>query len=634
MPNPTKNQKKTKITTNKACRNINLDIEAEQRRSFAVRSEDVNGEDRCVEMSFSSETPVRRWFGFEVLSHEPGDVDLSRLRNKAPFLMDHNPRDQRGVIEDANLDGKKGRAKARLSTSDKGEELLTDIRDEIRPKISVGYELVELIDYWVDEDENEYYKFRWMPYEISSVSIEADTAVGIGRSKPVETANKRKFELVRGNHTVDEDVIETQEDLEPESSQERNKTTPATPSNGGGNGEDVTNERQRCTEIMALGRQFGMEKDADKAIQENTSLDEFRAQVLKNVRTNKEGTRSTDMDLGLTSEDKNRYSLANAIKANISGNWRKAGFERAVSTALAEKNGKDARGFFVNYEVLGGLGRAQDTKTEAAGGALVANELHSEQFIALLRPYSLAATLGVRFMTGLVGNVDIPKLLRGSSFYWIDEGDDAPETNVSFGVVKMKPNTVAGAVPLTRRLLQQSTPDVDMVIRDDMLQGLGLAIDKAIFVGTGVGNEPLGIVNQTGVNAVDLNALGLSHTGMVNFETAIENADVMTSNIRYACNATTKGTLKVTPRNANSERYLWEDNEVNGYMAYMMKWLQNDAVLAGDFSQAMFGTWGVLDMMVDKTTKAASGGTVLRVFQDGDVACRHAKAFAYGRKTI
>ena len=125
----------------------------------------------------------------------------------------------------------------------------------------------------------------------------------------------------------------------------------------------------------------------------------------------------------------------------------------------------------------------------------------------------------------------------------------------------------------------------------------------------------------------------MSHAGLVAFETEIEEADALTGGLQYLTRPRTKGTLKTTPRNANSERYLWEDNQLNGYPAECSKWLDNDAVLAGDFSQSMFGTWGVLDLMVDKSTKAASAGTVLRVFQDGDVALRHPKAFAYGKKT-
>jgi len=599
-----------------------------QARTFTFKREEINEEERTVELSFSSETAVERWFGMEILGHESGECDLSRLNNAGAFLMDHLLRDQRGVVEKAWVENGKGRAIVRLSTTERGEELFKEMRDGIRPHISVGYRILEIIHVKRDENDVDWYRAtKWQPYEISSVAVPADSDVGLGRNDEIET---QTFNVqLRGIQVeVKKDKIEEKHGGSGEQQRSKQDDKKAPVQSQG----DIQAERSRCQEITQLGRQFDMGREADDAIANNISANQFRKDVLKKVRSQQDKPAGTEMDLGLTDKEISRYSLINAMRANMSGNWKKAGFEREVSVALAEMQGKDARGFMVNYEVLGNMGRGQDTKTPAAGGALVANELHSDKFIELLRPNSMAAQLGVRFVTGLVGNVDIPKLLSGSSFYWIDEGADVTDSDAAFGVVQMSPKTVAGSVPITRRLMQQSTPDADMLIRDDMLQGLGLAIDQAIFAGSGSGFEPLGIINQTGVNAIDLNTLDLSHAGLVAFETAIENADALTGDLKYTCNANTKGTLKTTAINANSENYLWNDNELNGYPAHMVKWLAANALLAGDFRQAMFGTWGVLDLMVDKATKAASGGTVLRVFQDGDVAVRHAKAFAYGQK--
>lgn len=608
-----------------------------QVRTLTLKRELVDVENRTVELSFSSETAVERWWGMEILGHAPGECDLSRLSNAGAFLMDHAMNDQRGVVEKAWIDQDKGRAIIRLSNSKRGQELLEEMRDGIRPHISVGYRILEIIHTKRDENDVDWYRAtKWQPYEISSVSVPADTAVGLGRQaddKP-QTFNV----TLRGIPDMGDKTQNTEQkpggtETKRQGDNTDQRNAPATTTPAVDPAKAVANERKRCAEITAMGREFNMGRQADDAIANDISVDKFRKDVLAAVRTGQVATQSTDIQLGLTDQEKKRYSLVNAVRANISGNWKDAGFEREVSVALAEKMGKDSRGFMVNYEVMANMGRAQDTKSVAAGGALVADEHHSEKFIELLRPRSVAAKLGVRMVTGLVGNVDIPKMLSGSSFYWIDEGADSPESEASFGIVQMSPKTITGSVPITRRLMQQSTPDIDLLIRDDLLDGLALGIDQGIFAGTGTGFQPLGIKNQSGIHAIDLNTLGLSHAGLVAFETEIEEADALTGGLQYLTRPRTKGTLKTTPRNANSERYLWEDNQLNGYPAECSKWLDNDAVLAGDFSQSMFGTWGVLDLMVDKSTKAASAGTVLRVFQDGDVALRHPKAFAYGKKT-
>ncbi|WP_243756191.1 phage major capsid protein [Shewanella sp. BF02_Schw] len=545
--------------------------------------------------------------------------------------MDHNTRDHRGAIESALIEQNKGRATIRLSKSERGEELWSDMRDGIRPHVSVGYRILEIVHVKRDESGMDWYRAtKWQPYEISSVSVPADTSVGLGRSDESEDVTDFNIEMRELN--MDEDEV-----LELEEEQTRDKKpvakprakAPAVPVD-----ENAIRQKEteRCQEIMAMGQQFGLGREADEAVKSQHSVDQFRQLVLKAVREKKAKPAGTEMNLGLSDKDVRRYSLINAVRASITGNWKGAGLEREVSVALADKMGKDARGFYVNYEVLSQLGRAAQSTGAGMGGELVATDLWSSQFIDLLRPNSIAAGLGVRFATGLVGNVDIPKMTSGSSFYWIDEDEDGTESNVGLGIIKMSPKTIAGAVPITRRLMQQSTPDIDLLVRDEMLRGIGLGIDKAVFLGTGLNNQPLGIKNQTGVHAIPIPAGGWDWKTIVAFETAVAESNALAANMAYAMRPSLRGTLKTTEKAAGTAKYLWDGDQVNGYPGVVSTQLETDAMLHGDFSQALVGMWGALDLTVDKSTKAASGGTVLRVFQDADVAVRHGAAFAYGKK--
>ncbi|WP_281629185.1 phage major capsid protein [Vibrio sp. St2] len=604
-------------------------------RTLTLKREAINEEERTIELSFSSEHPVERWFGYEILGHEPGECDLSLLNNNGAYLMDHNPRDQRGAIKEAFIDKKKGRAVVRLSKNERGEELLQDMIDGIRTHVSVGYDIQEIIHIKRDENERDWFRVtKWQPYEVSSVSVPADQTVGMGRNKD-DTIEPKIFNVqLRG--------IDMGDTAAPKKAGETNTATP--PANNGERGHDTPspkpldaagirkNEQQRCADIHEMGQQFGLEKEAQIAIREGTQTDAFREQVLSAVRTKQVTPTGTDMDLGLTESDVRSYSLVRAVRASASGKWKNAGFEREVSMALADKMGKDARGFYVNYEVLSQLGqRNKQSTADGVGGELVATELWSNQFIDMLRPHSIASQLGVRFATGLVGNVDIPKMMSGASFYWIDEDEDVTDSAIGLGMVKMSPKTIAGAVPMTRRILQQSTPDIDMIIRDELLQGIGLGIDRAVFLGTGTGAEPLGIKNQTGVHAIQVPAGGFDWKTIVDFETAVAESNALSANMAYAMRPSMRGALKVTEKSAGTAKYLWEGNQVNGYPGVVSTQLEQKAILHGDFSQALVGMWGALDLMIDKSTKAASGGTVLRAFQDADVAVRHGAAFGYGK---
>ena len=152
-------------------------------REFNLDRKAIDEEARTVALSFSSETPVERFFGDEILDHNPESVDLGRLRNKAPLLLNHNPDDQIGVVESATIEDGKGRAIVRFSKSARAQEIFQDVVDGIRTGISVGYRIIEMK---LEETKGEVDVYRatlWQPFEISSVPIAADVGVGVGRSE-------------------------------------------------------------------------------------------------------------------------------------------------------------------------------------------------------------------------------------------------------------------------------------------------------------------------------------------------------------------------------------------------------------------------------------------------------------------
>lgn len=158
-----------------------------QYRNLDIKSGNIDEENRTVEVSFSSEIPVERYFGNEILDHNAKSVDLSRLNNSAAVLEDHAG-SQIGVVEGAKIEDKRGFAVLRFSRNGRGAEVFQDIVDGIRRNISFGYQLKDLT---LESEENDIPTYRsnsWMPFEISVVGTPADATIGIGRSK--ETQNE------------------------------------------------------------------------------------------------------------------------------------------------------------------------------------------------------------------------------------------------------------------------------------------------------------------------------------------------------------------------------------------------------------------------------------------------------------
>jgi len=95
-------------------------------RTFTIQSRAVDDEARTVEISFSSEEPYERYFGSEVLSHNPQSVRLARLNGGAAVLVNHDSGDQVGVVDSARIDDDmKGRAVIRFSKSQRGQDVFS-----------------------------------------------------------------------------------------------------------------------------------------------------------------------------------------------------------------------------------------------------------------------------------------------------------------------------------------------------------------------------------------------------------------------------------------------------------------------------------------------------------------------------
>ena len=153
-------------------------------RSASIDLGKVDKEKRIVPIALSSEYPVDRGWYVEILSHDPGNVDLSRVNNRHPFLLNHNQDNQIGVIVDgsANIGTDRIlRMNVRMGKSGQAEEIFQDILDGIRTHVSVGYEQTKELSVTRDEHGKETVIFAWKPYEASVVPVPADPTVGVGR---------------------------------------------------------------------------------------------------------------------------------------------------------------------------------------------------------------------------------------------------------------------------------------------------------------------------------------------------------------------------------------------------------------------------------------------------------------------
>jgi HK97 family phage major capsid protein/HK97 family phage prohead protease len=630
------------------------------RREAEVGHIDV--EARIVELSFSSEVEYERWWGIEILGHDAHEVDLSRLSNKAAVLWMHNWDDQRGVVESVRIDGdRKGRAVVRFSKSEAGEQLFQDIVDGIVTKVSVGYTIegIKLVE--ERENMDVYRVTAWTPFEISMVSVPADDTVGVGRGaeKPQEEAPQKQAETSTSikDSAATRATIEDQTNMKFRTFRDAQGNLCRVAVNE--SGEDVgqpeiieaagrehaagaTTERTRAAEILALGDQYAgsiptARELAAAAVRDGHSRAQFQDALLAafNQRAAQPlSEQNANADVGMSDAEVRRYSFLNVIRALANPNdtraQKAAAFEIECGRAAEKTLGRTAQGILVPPDVLSRA--AMSTTQSDLGSTLVQTDVMRGSFIDLLRNRTVVMQLAT-VISGLVGNVDIPKQLADGQAYWVGEGGDAQETGFKLGQISFNPKTLGAFTEITRRLLNQTSAGVEGMVRADLIRAIAQAIDLAGWYGTGTEYQPLGLKNQSGINAVPFATAGQpTFAELVQMETevAADNADI--GSMAYVGNARFRGHAKTAVKFASAgSATIWEPgNTVNGYRTEITNQVANNDVFFGNFADFVIGLWGGLDLTVDPFSLSKSGGVRIVAFQDVDMGLRRKESICVG----
>lgn len=669
-----------------------------------VRALEPGAEDDGIlrlRLSVSSETPYLRqsWFEepwVEVLGHKAAEVDLSRLNGGAVVLANHDrysaigntPLAAIGAVERAWIEGGRLLADVALSRRESLADLRQDIADGLVRNVSIGYAINERVLTRAAGDEPPVYRVtRWQPHEISLVDIPADASVGLGRAADDTQSRTPQYRVV----DLPALGINTGAKAMPEDDVQAVVTPSAAPQHAAraadisvSGGDSLAAERARAREILAIGRQFDVSDLADAAIDAGTSLDAFRQQVLGRMRDTGKIRVAESPEIGMSEAEVKQFSFCRAMlaAADPANAHRIAPFEMEASRAAQDKRGDSrdkireaamtipvdvlSRGLVVpqdmarsaarmllsrvqrNAGAYGDMMRDLVVGTPTAGGNLVATELLAGSFIELLRNAMVLDRLGVTMLRDLNGNIAIPAQTGGATGYWVGENIAiTSESQQTIGQVTLTPKTVGAYTDFSRRLLLQSSMDVEMFVRADLAATLAQMIQSAAINGAG-GSEPTGLLNTVGIGSVAGGAHGLAPTydHMVDLETAVSVANADVGNLAYLTNAKVRGKLRKTQVFASTNgKAVWTSGrergvgEVLGYDAYVTNSVPSNltkgtsngvcsAIAYGNWSDMIMGMWGGIDLMLDPYTGATAGTKRVVALQDLDVALRRVASFA------
>lgn len=548
-----------------------------------------------VEMALSSDKPVDRWYGTEILSHDPAHIRQARLKQGIPLLFNHDMDQHLGVSTGYEIDGGTLRTTSRFGSNPLALEKELDVRTEILKDNSVGYMVYE----WeITEDKNGVRTMKaidWEPFEGSLVTVPADAkGSGVGRNTgegevPVKYSF-RKLDETADSEASDDDDSEDDDDEDDENdagSESERTTTPAAQRiiMAEQTVDLAAANKTRIEGLRSLLKSNPKEFPADefaRSVAEDVTVASAKEAVADKIIANSQrsnvNTLGDDVMDAMSAKEQRSYSLRNvycaAINQRAPGTFKdkesEAGLEREVSDTLRKgASERGITGFGSGIVIPSATTRslvagAQQRAIAAGGNAGTATNFTVvvPDPIELLRSKTVTLALGARMMTGLHGALKMPRQNAAGQSNWLAEGGGVVNTDPTLDAIGMTPHRLSMFNSYYLEFLAQSALAVDSFLSEDRMAVLARSLDFAGLAGPGTGNSPLGLTNQTGLAAIlsgtTRNANGtvtagaggvpLTYVDCNNFEAAIATANGDIGTLGWALTPKVRAALRSTPK--------------------------------------------------------------------------------------
>ena len=596
-------------------------------RAMHLDDKAIDEETRTVRVGVSSEEPVKRQFGMEVMDHTKENMNLEFLNSgRAPLLLDHDMEKQIGVVESVELDenARRLRASVRFGKGEQASEVFNDVVDGIRQNISVGYRVDKKVER--EDDPEDYYRVATTPMEISIVSIPADQSnlVGVGRSSSETLKSTIQIKEKDMSEKIDLDAVRA---------------------------EAAKSASKNAKEIMTLARKHNKADLGEDAIGRGIDIAEFRGELLDVIGNDK------PLDTPVTvieqsAKEKRTYSLGRMIQAQVTGDWKNAGYERELSDEITKRTGKQSQGFYVpDFAWRSGV------MTTAATGAIAGENVtdqfvptiqRGDLFIEALRAKQVMANLGVTYLGGLTNRVRMPKIATGAAAGFVEEAGDVSDQSPTDAGVTLQPRTLGAFATMSRLLMLESIPAIEQIVQDDLLRSIADKIEYYAINGSGSSGQPTGILTDGNVNNLDISAgtdvAALTWADITDLVKLVEedNGVVNAATLGFLTNPKVKAKMANTVKVATTDSVMLLNDPWNAIYGYKAEFTNNvpsdldpgdggsdaSAMIFGDFSQLMVGLFGAPSIIVDPYSGSKSGDVQISVMQEVDVALRNAISFA------
>ena len=315
-----------------------------------------------------------------------------------------------------------------------------------------------------------------------------------------------------------------------------------------------------------------------------------------------------------------RFSLINAINA-VANN--KTVDETVMAVDAKGKEEMRKAGMSFGGQIQLPVEELRDAVTVTSEGEdVVATELFD--IMAPLRAKNVLVNAGAKFLTGLVGDVQIP-VMTASSVGWAGEVSAASDGAGTFSHKTLSPKRLTAYIDISKQLLNQDSIGVEQMIRQDIVNAINSKLEATIL-----GSEAGDTTKPAGMfYGKTLNKSVTTMAKIAEVESNVESANVI-GDCKYIVSPSYKATLRDKAKGSNVAQSLYVNNEIDGTPALSTAHVGTNEFVYGDFSNLAIGQWGAIDLTVDNYTQAVNGKVRLVINAYFDAVVLRDEAFQFG----
>ena len=354
--------------------------------------------------------------------------------------------------------------------------------------------------------------------------------------------------------------------------------------------DDPKEEMQDDKEDMKEDKEEQMSEGKEDKMSEDKEEKECGEKDKEERNTKTQNKKSITME--------KRFSLLKAIR-EVANNQQLDAASQAVVDAGAEEMRKAGQSFGGQIQIPTELREGPVHYTAAGDGdhVIVTDYLN---ILEPLKAKNVLVNAGANYLTGLVGNVQIPSM-SAENVFWEGEVTDAKDGAGTFEHINMAPRRLSAYIDISKQFLAQDSLGAEALIRKQLVEAINDKLEATILSDAAAsGNVPAGIFN--GVVPTNIT----DYASVCNFESELDQNNFV-GEFKYVINPKAKAYLRSSIKGTNATGMILENDAIDGTPAEVTTHMKEDTIAYGDWNNLYIGQWGGIDLLIDNYTQATKG---------------------------